>query len=138
KGVLVIEAGQKSGGVITTRHAKEQGRGVLAGASHPWHPLGRGTNALIRGGGAPVRSAEGGIEELLGGGKRAPQERPEPVGRDLELLEVLRSLGGRAGLDDILVRLEAPPQKKLASLDRLELAGWIVRGLGTVAVREAD
>lgn len=49
-GVLVIEAAQRSGTLITARFAAEQGREVLAVPGHPLDPRAEGTNSLLKGG----------------------------------------------------------------------------------------
>lgn len=47
-GLLVVEAGLRSGAMITARYAIEQGREVFAIPGSIHHPLAKGTNALIK------------------------------------------------------------------------------------------
>ena len=55
---LIIEAGERSGSLITARHALEQGRDVLAVPGNIFSPNSAGTNSLIASGAGVVTSAE--------------------------------------------------------------------------------
>ncbi len=57
RGVVVVEAGLKSGALITAGLALESGREVMAVPGHPTHAGAMGTNALIRDGARLVRHA---------------------------------------------------------------------------------
>lgn len=56
KGVVVVEAGEKSGSVITAEHAKKQGRDVFAVPGDIYNTKYNGTNCLINQGALPVIS----------------------------------------------------------------------------------
>jgi DNA processing protein len=66
RGVVIVEANEKSGALITARHAAEQGRPVFAVPGPIDSPASAGTNALIRLGAVLVRSADDVLEELEG------------------------------------------------------------------------
>jgi len=57
-GVVVIEAGGRSGSLITAGYAGEQGRDIFAVPGNATSPMSAGTNALLRDGAAFATSAE--------------------------------------------------------------------------------
>ena len=65
KGVLVIEATEKSGSLITASHAAEQGKEVFAIPGEITNPRAIGTNKLIKDGAKIVLSAEDIFEEIF-------------------------------------------------------------------------
>lgn len=58
QGVVVIEAAERSGTLITARYAAEQGREVMAAPGSPMDPRTKGCNRLIRQGAALIENTQ--------------------------------------------------------------------------------
>ena len=79
KAVVLIEAAQKSGALITAQHAAQQGRVVFAVPGSVESAASAGTNALLREGAILCRDARDILEELGGlAGMQAPVATPPP------------------------------------------------------------
>ncbi len=74
KGVLIVEAGKRSGSLITAELALEQGRDVFAVPGDISSDVSFGTNELIKDGAVPVTSAADVIEYY--GGKLQENKKP--------------------------------------------------------------
>ncbi len=88
RGVVVVEAAEKSGSLITAQCALDQGREIFAVPGSPLDPRARGANRLIREGATLTESAEdilSVLSPLLGGGFREPEAPPLSAGRDRAL-----------------------------------------------------
>jgi DNA processing protein len=66
RAVVIVEANEKSGALITAGQAAEQGRTVFAVPGPIDSPASAGTNALLRQGAVLVRGVEDLMEELVG------------------------------------------------------------------------
>jgi DNA processing protein len=81
-GVVVIEAARRSGSLITTRLALEQGREVFAVPGSPLDPRAEGSNGLLKQGATLVTEAEDVIAVLrpiLGEPLERSLQEPEPI-----------------------------------------------------------
>lgn len=64
-GILVVEAPEKSGALITARRAAEQGRDVFTVPGNIDNPAGKGSNQLLKDGAIPVSSGWEVLEEYV-------------------------------------------------------------------------
>jgi DNA processing protein len=130
RAVVVIEAGEKSGSLITARMALEQGRDVLAVPGNVLSGRNRGAHGLLRDGAKIVESADDILEEL--GMPTAVPKSGHAVADP-----ILASLipGEPSDLDVISERTGLSPTRLLPRLFELELAGAVARVGGGKFVR---
>jgi len=133
RAVLIVEAGEKSGSLITARCALEQGREVLAVPGNVLSGRNRGGHALLRDGAKIVESADDILEELS---VRVPG-RPAPASLTGPEDLVLRNLpaGEACDLDAIADRTGLPSPRLLPRLFELEMQGLVRRVGGGRFVR---
>ncbi|MBC7106636.1 MAG: DNA-protecting protein DprA [Firmicutes bacterium] len=125
RAVVVVEAGEKSGALITADLALEQGRDVLAVPGHITSPLSRGPNRLIKQGARLVEGPEDVLDELgVGAVGGVPEQRP-PVPLLPPDEERLYGLLGPepVPLDLLVARSGLTPQAAAAALVYLEMKG---------------
>ena len=131
RAVVVVEAGEKSGALITARLALEEGREVMAVPGHPTWTSASGANALLGDGAALVRNAGDVLEEL----DLAPalEVEKETTVQD-EVLVALKP-DAPSSVDEILSRSGLGLPELLARLGELELAQQVRRLPGPLFVR---
>lgn len=124
--VVVVEAAERSGSLITAEIAADLGIPVGAVPGSPDRALSRATNELIRDGSALIRDAGDILDELLGAGAY----RPEPTGIEADLAEVAELVGRGLGSVAQIAGAMADGSGVPASLTRLELLGIVERRTG--------
>jgi DNA processing protein len=79
RAVVIVEAAERSGALITATHAGEQGRSVMAVPGSVDNPASGGCNALIRDGAILVRDADDILEELRGVSAHSEAQKETPT-----------------------------------------------------------
>lgn len=138
---VVVEAGEKSGALITATFAAEQGRDVFAVPGPIYAPQSKGTNRLIREGAQPLLSPEDILEAL--NLKKVDQYKQAslllPVDELEEKLLTILELEP-VYIDEIQARAGFPVEKVAAALTMMELKGMVrqIGGMTYMAVRESQ
>lgn len=137
--VVVIEAGETSGALITAEFAAEQGREVFAVPGSILAPQSKGTNKLIQKGALPLLSVDDLMQvlDLTRVGEQKAARKVIPTDEtEARLMSVLGS--EPLHVDEIRNQAELPIEKVSATLALMELKGMVrqVGGMNYVAVRE--
>jgi len=133
-GVIVVEAGESSGALLTAEYARDQNREVFAVPGNANVPKSRGPNELIKQGAKLVGGMEDVLEELTGVLGEQTGPRPStPVPGDLppderSVLEVLSEVPKH--IDTICTETGFPSGQALAALLSLELSGRVQQRSG--------
>jgi DNA processing protein len=146
RGVVVVEAAEGSGSLITANFALEQGREVFAVPGSPLDPRAKGTNRLLRDG-ATLTENPGDVLDvlrpLIGREFREPDETSQfwPAGEredagDEALRRRVEELLGPVptSVDELVRQCRAPAGAVLSILLELELAGRLYRESGNRVV----
>lgn len=131
-GVIVVEAAERSGSLITARLANDQGRDVFVVPGSPMDPRYAGSNALIRDGAILVRDAND-IIGVFGKPQPAPQvtEKTAQIPADTLTGTVLRALGAvPTAVDELVRRCQVSAAAVAEVLLALELEGRLERHRG--------
>lgn len=129
---LIIEAGEKSGTLITARLALDYNREVLAIPHELGKETGAGVNRLIREGATLVRSADDILQAL--GIKPLEYPRQQPLPSDLTETEakVLHALTEALVRDELIEYTKLSAQDANIALSSLLIRGLIVERLGKI------
>lgn len=123
RAVVVVEAGERSGALITARCAQDAGREVMVVPGDVGQPTSRGTFELLRDGATPVASAAHILEELFV--REVPAEKPQ---LETELARVLAGISPRgSSADELVQRTRLSITQVLAALSRLQVEGRVRR-----------
>lgn len=141
-GVVVVEASERSGALISARHAMEQGREVFAVPGRVDSRTSRGCHRLIRDGAKLVESVDDVLEELGPLATPTPREDGRQVRHpvELQLNEPEQAVLGAVddeptSIDDIAAASGLPVQNVLSTVSVLEMKRLIRRVSGNRVIR---
>lgn len=123
-GILVVEAGARSGALITTTQAAEQGRSIYAIPGQITNPAAIGTNRLIQQGAKLVTDAGDILEDFQLLFPRQPDlpKPPAPVELSAEENKIWEALGNEElFVDEIIAKSGLPSFKVSTTLLALEI-----------------
>lgn len=141
RAVVVIEAGQESGALITAAFAADQGREVFAVPGSIYAVQSKGTNLLIQQGARPLLSPQDILDTLKLG--NISQQRVARTALPADEIEAqLYSLLSLEPMhvDEIRAHTKIPIEKVSAALVMMELKGMVrqVGGMQYVSIRETQ
>ena len=133
RAVLVIEAEERSGTLITARLTTEYNRDLLAVPGSVFSPNSKGTNKLIRQGATPVTNAED-VLEALGFETETDKNTQASLFEDLSaeeknIVDLLREPTPR---DDLIRLLKMPTSEANSILSVMEIKGIIKEEFGEI------
>jgi DNA processing protein len=141
-GVIVVEAAQRSGALISARLATEQGREVFAVPGRIDNRVAHGCHRLIRDGARLVESVDDVLEELGPLVEATPRGDGQVVHHPAELqlnsqeLQVLNAIGGDpTSIDEVVTSSQLPIHRVLATISVLEMRSLVGRVSGNYVVR---
>jgi len=151
-GVVVVEAGEKSGSLITAKLAMEQGREVFAIPGTIDSASSRGTNSLIKQGAKLIENIDDILEDILPQLEQSEQSPAQPTRRKQEIhfagaaptnaernvdslnpieQTILKVMSKeKIHADDIIAGTGLPVADVLSALVTLELKGMVVQHPG--------
>lgn len=129
--VLLIEAEDKSGTLITARHALELGKDIGIVPGSIFSPTSRGTHALLHDGATPICAKED-LYELLH--LHIEKQSAEEIIKDLNKQESLiyELLSEPYKKDTLLITSKLPTSEFMVALTTLEMKGYIQETFGEV------
>jgi DNA processing protein len=141
KAVVVIEAGEKSGALITANYAAEQGKEIFAVPGKITAPLSKGTNKLIKLGAHPLLDIQDVLDFLNMKLVAEHQEVRRTLPGNPKEAVLYKAIGDEPlHVDQLSVLTELAIEDVTATLAIMELKGMVRKtfGMKYIAVRETQ
>jgi len=137
--IVVVEAGRRSGALITAKYAADQGREVFAVPGNIYAPQSKGANILLKEGAHPLLKMEDILDVLRLTGRVAPQmvQRELPANAaEAEIFQVLDL--EPLHVNEVANRVKLPVEEVTSTLAIMEIKGLVRKtpGMKYQAVRE--
>jgi DNA processing protein len=131
KVVVIVEAGEKSGALITATYAAEQGKEVLALPGKITAPTSKGTNLLIKQGAQPLLDTRD-VLDMLNLDLIMEQSTARRIlpGNSREALLYQQMGDEPLHVDEICTRVKMPIEEVTAALALMELKGLVRKVFG--------
>jgi DNA processing protein len=133
KAVLIVEAEEKSGTLITARLTTEYNRDLLVVPGSIFSPNSKGVNKLLKAGATPITSSEDVLEAI---GFELPKDKEKQAKLFMNLLpeekmvvDLLREPSPR---DDLIRAMKMPTPTANALLSVMEIKGLIKEEIGEI------
>lgn len=131
--VLIIEAKEKSGSLITAKLTTDYNRDLLVVPGSIFSATSKGTHQFLKLGAQAV-TEPGDILKMLGLEERTAGAVTERLDLSKEECRVLEIIAQPASRDEVLSRLELPIQDANVLLSMMEIKGLITEELGVIRV----
>lgn len=135
--LVIVEAGTRSGALITAGFALDQGRGVFACTTGPSNPAGAGIREMIRDGAPVIVHPEQAVEAVTGllGRQGSAFGTPPPAADPAaeltgELRRVYEAVLEGSTIDEVARNAGLPVARVASGLARLELEGLVAGSNG--------
>ncbi|HTN77832.1 MAG TPA: DNA-processing protein DprA [Pirellulaceae bacterium] len=143
-GVIVVEASDRSGALISARHAMEQGRDVFAVPGRVDSRMSKGCHRLIRDGAKLVESVDDVLEELGPLPAAVPREdgqgeihHPAELKLNEQETQVLQAItSDPCSIDSVVAACGLPVQRVLSTVSVLEMRRLVRRVSGNQIMRK--
>lgn len=139
KAILVIEAGERSGALITATYAAEQGKDVFAVPGKITSPVSKGTNLLIKQGAHPLLESQD-ILDVLNMTLIAEQRvMRKSLPSDPKEAVLYQAIGEEPlHVDELCSQVNMPIEEVTSTLALMELKGMVRKtfGMKYIAVQE--
>jgi len=130
RGTVVVEAGERSGALITAKFALEQGRDIFAVPGSVLSQMSKGTNQLIAEGATPMTNPVI-ITDTLNLARTGKERKTEQIEISMIEKNILRVMGDESlHIDEICARTSLSIEKLTAELTMMELKGIVQRENG--------